>query len=198
MFEKYKQFIGQYISINFIEWNLFQSKLKIVHYKKGDIIHPIGETCDALLFINNGLAHSFVIGEDGKDYTWAIYFNDTHSQMTNLFAVDYDSFIHQNPSRLEIEALEDCEMVLVSYKDVQFIYNKLKRGEQFGRLMSQEAYSYLHNMLIDRQIKSATERFHDFIQQTPYLLDKVPQYHIATFLGITPQHLSKLKKQYKN
>jgi len=198
MFEKYKQFIGQYISINFIEWNLFQSKLKIVHYKKGDIIHSIGETCDALLFINNGLARSFLIGEDGKDYTWSIYFNDVHSQMTNLFAVDYDSFIHQNSSRLEIEALEDCEMVLVSYKDVQFIYNKLKRGEQFGRLMSQEAYSYLHNMLIDRQIKSATERFHDFIQQTPYLLDKVPQYHIATFLGITPQHLSKLKKQYKN
>jgi hypothetical protein len=65
-------------------------------------------------------------------------------------------------------------------------------------LISQEAYTYLHNSIIIRQTKTAKERFENFISETPYLLEKVPQYHIATFLGITPQHLSRLKKEYKN
>jgi hypothetical protein len=51
--------------------------------------------------------------------------------------------------------------------------------------------------MIDRQLKTAKERFDEFMKTTPYLLDKVPQYHIATFLGITPQHLSRLKKTKK-
>ena len=64
--------------------------------------------------------------------------------------------------------------------------------------MAQEAYSYLHILTIQRQTLTASERFEYFIKQTPHLLDKVPQYHIATLLGITPQHLSRLKKKYKN
>jgi uncharacterized protein YerC len=64
--------------------------------------------------------------------------------------------------------------------------------------MSEEAYTYLHDLVVERETKSATERFENFVEKTPFLLEKVPQYHIATFLGITPQHLSRLKKEYKN
>lgn len=187
----------QYISFNFIEWNIIKSKLKIARYKKGDIIHNIGDMSSKLMFINSGLARSYIISEDGKDHTWSIHFNDENSHMTNLFLVDYDSFINQTPSRLAIDAIEDCEVVVTDYKDIQFLYNNAKKGDRFGRLMAEEAYSYLHNLLVDRQTKSAKERFENFILKTPYLLDKVPQYHIATFLGITPQHLSRLKKESK-
>jgi len=197
MYIKYKIFIEKYISQNFIEWSLFKSKLKIKRYKKGQTIHHIGDVCTKLAFINSGLARAYMIGEDGKDYTWSIFFNDKNSQMTNLFVIDYDSFVNQTESNLSIDAIEDCELFVIDYRDVQFLYDKLKRGEKFGRLMSQEAYSYLHNMLIDRQLKTAKERFDDFMQRTPYLLDKVPQYHIATFLGITPQHLSRLKNSHR-
>jgi len=197
MYTKYKIFIEKYISFNIMEWTLFKSKLKIKRYKKGQTIHHIGDICTKLAFINSGLARAYMIGEDGKDYTWSIFFNDKNSHMTNLFVVDYDSFINQTESNLSIDAIEDCELFVIDYRDVQFLYDKLKKGEKFGRLMSQEAYSYLHNMMIDRQLKTAKERFDDFMQKTPYLLDKVPQYHIATFLGITPQHLSRLKNSYR-
>ncbi|MEA1954284.1 MAG: hypothetical protein U9O24_07815 [Campylobacterota bacterium] len=195
MFTKYKEFMQQHISLNFIEWNIVKSKLKIEYYKKGDIIHNIGDLCTKLIFINNSLARGFIIDENGKDNTWSIYFNDKDSHMTNLFAVDYESFINQTASKLEIVALEDCEVVATSFKDIEFIYNNTKKGDRFGRLMSQEAYSFLHNLIIQRQTLTAKERFENFIDETPYLLDKVPQYHIATFLGITPQHLSRLKKE---
>ncbi|MEJ2373116.1 MAG: hypothetical protein P8Y22_05595, partial [Sulfurimonas sp.] len=109
-----------------------------------------------------------------------------------------ESFLHQKPTEMYIEALEDTELITVSYKDVQFLYNNFKKWERFGRLMTEAAYSYLHKQTIQRQTKSANERFELFMQDTPFLLDKVPQYHIASFLGITPQHLSRLKKEYKN
>jgi len=197
MYKNYRAFIEKYVSLNFLEWNLFKSKVKIKRYKKGQTIHHIGDICTKLAFINSGLARAYIIGEDGKDYTWSIFFNDENSHMTNLFVVDYDSFTNQTESNLSIEAIEDCELFIIDYIDIQFMYDKLKKGERFGRLMAQEAYSYLHKMAIDRQLKTAKERFDEFMQKTPYLLDKVPQYHIATFLGITPQHLSRLKNSYR-
>ena len=196
MFSKYKAFIEGYIHTNFIEWSLVQSKLSVEHFKKGETILFIGDVCSKLLFMNAGLARAYIIAEDGKDYTWSIFFNDKNSQMTNLFVVDYDSFLNQSETRLNIEAIEDCELISMEYKDVQFLYDKLKKGERFGRLMSQEAYSYLHKQSIDWQIQSAEERFEEFMEKTPYLLEKVPQYHIASFLGVTPQYLSGLKKRY--
>lgn len=196
-FQNYKTFIEKYISQNFIEWTLFKSKITVKRYKKGQTIHHIGDVCTKLAFINSGLARAYMVGEDGKDYTWSIFFNDKNSHMTNLFVVDYDSFINQTPSYISIDVIEDCELFVVDYKDLQFVYKKLKKGERLGRLMSQEAYSYLHKRSIDRELKSAKERFDEFMQTTPYLLEKVPQYHIATFLGITPQHLSRLKRDFK-
>ena len=197
MFDKYKKFIERYISHNFVEWTIFKSKLKIEQFKKGETILYMGDVSETLRFIDNGLARAYMISEEGKDYTWSIFFNDENAQMTNLFVVDYDSFLNQTPSTLYIEALEDTTLIAIDYKDVQFLYDKLKKGERFGRLMSQEAYSYLHQQSIDRQIKTADERFEDFMKKTPYLLEKVPQYHIATFLGMTPQYLSMLKKERK-
>ena len=196
MFTKYKNFIRQYVSANPLEWAILKSKLFIKKFKKHETILYQGDVCKNLYFINSGLARAYVIDENGKDYTWGIFFNDKNAHMTNLFVTDYDSFLHQKPSSLHIEALENCELVGLSFEDTQFLYNKFKKGERFGRLMAEEAYSCIHNRTIQQQTKSAKERFEIFMQQTPHLLDKVPQYHIATFLGITPQHLSRLKKEY--
>lgn len=198
MYTQYKNFINKYISLNILEWTLFKSKLKITHFKKGEIIHYAGNICTKLMFLNSGLARAYLLDENGKDFTWSIFFNDNNAEMTNLFIVDYESFINQTPSKISFEILEDCEVVVANYEDIQFLYNKLKKGERFGRLMCQEAYSYLHNYFITRQTKNAKERFEDFTHKTPYLLDKVPQYHIASLLGITPQHLSRLKKESDN
>ena len=197
MFNKYKIFIEKYISPNIVEWTLFKSKLRLKKFKKDETILYMGDICDELHFIESGLARAYMISEEGKDYTWSIFFNDENAQMTNLFVVDYDSFLNQTPSTLHIEALEDTTVISVDYKDIQFVYDKLKKGERFGRLMSEEAYSYLHKKAIESQIKTAEERFEDFMEKTPYLLKKVPQYHIATFLGMTPQYLSMLKKERK-
>lgn len=195
MYSKYKAFMKSYMSVNLIEWSIFQSRLKVKEFRKGDIILAQGDVCKELYFINDGLARGYVIDESGKDFTWSIFFNDKNALMTNLFVTDYKSFLHGEPSSIHIEALEDTQVFSLSHTDVEFLYDSLKKGERFGRLMAEEAYTYLHTIVIDRQTKSAKERFLEFIERTPFLLEKVPQYHIATFLGITPQHLSRLKSE---
>ena len=196
IYENFKSYIQKYVALNFVEWNLVKLRLKVKHFKKGDIIHNIGDISRQIYFINSGLARAYTIDENGKDYTWSLFFNDENSHTVNLFVVDYDSFINQTPSRLEIEVLEDCEVLEVGYDDFFFINNNSKKMKHFTQVMVDFAYSYLHNIVLDRQTKTAKQRFEEFMQQTPHLLEKVPQYHIATFLSITPQHLSRLKKSY--
>jgi len=196
LYDKFKTFISRYISINIIEWAFVERKLNVAYFKKGQTILNVGDICDKLYFINSGLARAYAIGEDGKDFTWSIFFNDKNADMSNLFVVDYESFINGSESKLAIEALEDCELIYFNKDDLEMLYNRFKTSEHFGRLMSQEAYSILHNRMIDMQLKSAKERFEDFMRDTPYLLDKVPQYYIASYLGMTPQHLSRLKKEF--
>ena len=195
MFAKYKAFIEKYIDLGSAELNYLKSKLIVKTFKKGEVILYMGDVCNKLYFITTGLARGYLITNDGKDYTWSIFFNDKNSHMSNLFVVDYESFINGSESKLTIEALEDCQLLGLSKEAINELNSRFKSSERFSRLMSQEAYSYLHNRFIDMQLKSAKERFEDFMKKTPFLLEKVPQYHIASFLGITPQHLSRLKKE---
>ena len=181
-----------------MQWEFLKSLLTLKRFKKGDTILHQGDVCKELYFINSGLARGYIIDESGKDFTWSIFFNDSNALMTNLFVTEYNSFLHHSPSAFHIEALDNCELVAISYKNLQLAYEKLPSADRFGRLMAESAYTYMHNKVVERQITTAKERFENFIQQTPHLLDKVPQYYIATFLGMTPQHLSRLKKSYKN
>lgn len=195
MFEEYNKFISQYVLLNSLEWKLFKSKIRAFNYNKGDIIHHAGEVCSSLMFINYGIVRAYILSDNGSDQTWGVFFNDENAKMENVYAVDYDSFINQRKSKLSFEVIEDCELLSISYKDLQSLYKHSKKSEKFGRIMTELAYSYIHNLCIDRKTKTALERYNKFMEQSPYILQKIPQQHIATFLGITPQSLCRIKKQ---
>ncbi len=177
-------------------WREIASRLIVRRFEKGEVVHRCDDVCGMLYFIDSGLARAYTIDENGKDYTWSIFFNDENAHPVNLFVVDYDSFVHQLPSRLEIEVLEDSRMLGLTYADFHLLNAHSSAMKDFTQRMTDAAYSYLHNLVIDRQTKSAAQRFAEFIEHTPHLLEKVPQYHIATYLSITPQHLSRLKRAY--
>jgi len=194
MYTEYKKFVDKYIDITVEEWEHYKSKMNVEYYKKGKIIHHAGSICNKISFINEGLARTYMLGEDGKDYTWNIIFNDENSEVNNLFVVDYYSFITQKKSMVNIEVIEDCELLVLEYNDVQDLHKTLHKEERLSRLITEIAYATLYEKIIARQMKTSKERFDTFMKTTPYLLDKVPQYHIASYLGITPQYLSQLKK----
>jgi len=197
MYKNYRAFIEKYVHLNDVEWAIFKSKIKVERFKKGETILYVGDVCDKLRYLNAGLARGYMLTEDGKDYTWHLYFNDKNSSMINLYTVDYESFLNQTPAKVAIEALEDCTFLTHTHEDIEFLYNHYKKGERIGRLMAEEAYSYMHNKFVEQITQDAKSRFDEFMKKTPFLLDKVPQYHIASFLHITPQYLTKMKREYE-
>ena len=197
MYTKYKNFINKYINITEKEWEHYKSKMKVEYYKKGQILQHAGNVCHKIAFINSGLARSYLIDENGKDYTWNIMFNDPNAKVNNLFVVDYYSFIKQSESMVSIEVIEDCELLVLEHNNLENLHQTLHIEERLSRIITEIAYTTLYEKILDRQMKSSQKRFEEFMQTTPYLLDKVPQYHIATYLGMTPQYLSQLKKEYK-
>jgi CRP-like cAMP-binding protein len=188
-------FMQRYIELNIIEKSIIKSKMKEKTFKKGELIHRVGDICKNLLFIEEGYARAYVIDENGKDYTWSLIFNSEKSKVENLFLFDYYSFIKQEPSSIEIEALSDVRAVSFTKDDCELLFELNHKLEKFARLMSEEGYSFIHKLIIDRQTKSAKRRFEEFMQTSSHLLDIVPQYHIASYLDITPQHLSRLKRK---
>ncbi|MCK5293809.1 MAG: Crp/Fnr family transcriptional regulator [Arcobacteraceae bacterium] len=197
VYSKYREFLVKFAKLGKIDWILLSTRIKVKKYKKNEIIHYMGDIADKLYFVNSGLLRAYVLDENGKDFTWHIFFNDKDSGVTNYYAVDYDSFLKQIPSRMSIEVLEDCELFCLDHSDVKFLLDNTKVGNKIGRLLAEEAYSVIHNHLISYVILSAEERFYKFMDSTPYWFDKIPQYHIASHLGITPQSLSRLKSKIK-
>ena len=194
-YTQYRQFLEKYISLNTVEWMTLRSKLQIKRFRQGEIILHSGDTCRRMVYLNHGLARAYYIDEKGRDHTWSIFFNDTQAKLYNLLMIDGKSFSEQSPAILSIEILEDSEAVIMEYDAVQFLYRHYRKSADFGRMIAEEAYATLHHHIIMRQSLSSRERFVLFMEQTPHLLEKVPQYHIATWLGMTPQHLSRLRSQ---
>ncbi len=195
MLNSFKDYMLEYVDMSEEEWDIKADLFKSISFKKGEVISRVGDVHDKIYFINSGLARAYTLDGEGKDYTWSIYFNDENAHMINLFMTDYDSFINKSPSRLEIEALEDSQFIYLTYDDIEYLHQKTPKMLLFSKMMSDLAYCYLHHRVIDAQSKSAKERFEEFMKTTPHLLDKVPQYHVASFLGMTPIHLSRLKKE---
>lgn len=194
---KFFEFMNQNITLSGDEVELLKKTLFKKHFKKGESIHHCEHTHDSTYFIESGTARGYYIDENGKDTTWYIYFNDENSHLTNLFVIDYDSYLNQTPSKLHFEALSDCTVWIMKKEDIDYLCLQHLKWSEFMRRSSDMAYSLVHEKYFTQLVQNAEERFAEFLIKTPYLLNKVPQYHIASYLGITPQHLSRLKKMNK-
>lgn len=194
---KFLEFLNQNIALSSDEAQLLNNNLSQKYFQKGDTIHHCEHIHESIYFIESGTARGYYIDENGKDTTWYIYFNDENSHLTNLIVFDYDSYLYQIPSKLHFEALSDCTVWIMKKEDIEYLCSQHLKWSEFMRRSSDLAYSLLHKKYFAQLLQNAEERFAEFLRKTPYLLHKVPQYHIASYLGITPQHLSRLKKMNK-
>jgi molybdopterin-guanine dinucleotide biosynthesis protein A len=142
--------------------------------------------------INNSQNHEITIAKTNGD--------NTHN-LCGVFARNLqkkiNQYIQKDIHKIGLLLKESNTKIIDCDNEDEFLYNYFKKGERFGRLLNQKAYGDLQDMFFHSQTKTAQQRFDEFINKTPYLLDKVPQYHIASYLGISPQHLSRLKKEYQ-
>jgi CRP-like cAMP-binding protein len=167
---------------------LLISILKEKSFKKGEIVIHAGEVCFEAYFITKGLMRSFYQIPNGNQKTYVI--TGEH----NLFT-EHCSFITQQPSLDSIEALEDTDVLYFSYLDLMGIYKKSHELESVGRKISDFNFAEAKNRLRTLMNDDAPSRYLKFLHSYQDLLDRIPQNIVASYLGITPQSLSRLKRE---
>jgi len=193
---KFKEFISSIIDINEDEWLEVITILKKINYKKGDIINKEGDIFKNIFFVNSGIVRSYLIDSNGRDFTWHIHYSGDKAKMKNLFVVDYASFTKQEPSKLFFEVIENTELITFSFNSLERLYNSSEKWQKLGKIMADTAYYFTHHRTISLLTETAEVRYERMLKEDSILLQKVPQYYIASYLGITPQSLSRIRKEF--
>lgn len=158
--------------------------------EKGDYFLKEGDICTKVGFIVTGLLH-YYMNSDGEYKTYFF-------AQENDFICNYESFIPQVSSTKNIQAIEDCRILQISYARLQELYKTLDQGERFGRVVIEQVFIQTLQDLSSFYTDSAEARYKKFIKEHPDLQQRMPQYYIASYVGIEPQSLSRIRKRIYN
>jgi len=175
------------VNISENDWLIFSSKLIKRVFAKRDVILYFNEKENYLSFVEKGIVRKF-LPKDFGDITIDFVFEGN-------FVTAYESFLTRQPSNYQIEAMTETILWSISYDSLQEIYSKTEIGNEIGRLAAEDQYLKKSKRELAFLYKSAEERYLDLFKERPYLLKFLPLKYIATYIGVTPQALSRIRKR---
>jgi CRP-like cAMP-binding protein len=175
------------ISISDVEMETFLGQCASKTYKKQAFLSQPGLTPNEVFFIQKGIVRVTVSDQEGTEHT-------IHFALENQFIADYSSFILRQPALYTLQALETTEAVVMPRSAVEWGYAHLAEGEKLGRLIAEFYFLYQDNRIKNLYARSPKERYDSIAEVFPGIHNRAPQHMIASYLGITPVHLSRLKK----
>lgn len=186
-FSSIRNYISRFLSFSEEEWTMMQSVLSRRFIKKGEYLLREGEICNHVTFINKGFVRIYNIIQD-EDLTITFAFEGN-------FTTDFASLIPRKPSTDYIVAMEDLEILQLEYTDMQALYERAMVWQKFGRLITE----YVLLFVVERNkallFKSPEERYLKLMKERPKVMANVPLKYIASYLGITPEALSRIRKR---
>lgn len=187
MFENLRQNVEQYLHFTDEEFKLLTDQLVVKTLKKHQKLVSEGEVCRYVGFIPNGLFRCFSLRNDGEERI-------EHFGVSGEWISEYPSFPNQIPARQTIEALNDSDILLLSYDKLQILLQSPKI-ERFVRLLSEDMASKNRIFINDIRHANPEERYKLLLNLRPDLIEQVPQHYIANFLGMTPVSLSRIRRR---
>lgn len=158
---------------------------KVVHLSKGDWWVREGLRADRVGFIEKGYLRKYYI-KDGKELTDYFYFD--HS-----FVGDIPAILTNKPSIVNVVTMEASELLVFSYAAIEALCSKYHGIEHLMRIIIQQTFITFYHRSASFILSTPQERYEHLLMEQPAVLERAAQYHIASFLGITPQHLSRLR-----
>ncbi len=168
------------------DWAIIEPLFNEKHLDKNKHLIRIDEIEKYLYFIERGILRSYVDRHD-SEITLEFSFENT------LFS-SYESFVQQSKSRINVQAITPAVVWRISYSDLQKIYRHTEIGNYLGRVAAEVLYVEKSTRELDLLTKTATERYLDLMERQPKLIQNIPLKHIASYIGITPQALSRIRK----
>lgn len=167
--------------------NDFQKIMTRKSYAKKDILHQEGTICNHLFLVEKGVARSLYYKED-KDIT--AYF-----ALENEVIMAIDSFIQRKHSRYTIEVLEDATIISITHQDLYKLLEEKPHYEKYVRIFLEQIYVELAERIEDLLFHNAKQRYDKFMEKSPTLLQRIDLQYIASYMGITQETLSRIRRQ---
>jgi CRP-like cAMP-binding protein len=180
--------VSRHISLNAEEIAFFTSLLRSKSLKTGESLLREGNICRHESFVVKGCLKTYYLDENGSEHI--IDFS-----IEEWWADDLYSLLTQTPSKSNIKAIEDSDLVQISKPDLELLYQKIPKFERFFRILFQNAFITQREQINQALSASAEERYLLFMRQKPYAEKRFSQKDIASYLGVTPQFLSALRKR---
>jgi CRP/FNR family transcriptional regulator, anaerobic regulatory protein len=180
------EYINSFVPLPEIVADELLKKSRKEHFPKHYLLSKAGEVCENIYFIENGLVRWFYYNEEGKDIT------DSFGG-ENSFITAFDSFFQRKPSRYCIELLEDSTIYSMTYDDLEDSFDKFRELEKVSRLILIQILEQSLDKNSALQFHNAQERYEFITQKHPDLLQRVSLGHIASYLGITQETLSRIR-----
>ena len=185
IYNKFLDYIDKITPLTSDERDIFLRKIMIKEYKKGEIIIQEGVKSNYIYFIHKGIVRNF-IHQNNK----TINFRSEGMTVTGYSTYNYDQGFK---SKTNVECLEDCTFILIPVDTMHYVSENFKYGDRLARFLAEKHVLELVDLIIDKDCKSIIERFHELNIIYPNIHQRVSQHFIASFLGTTPVHLSRLK-----
>ncbi|HEX8331341.1 MAG TPA: Crp/Fnr family transcriptional regulator [Segetibacter sp.] len=180
--------IKKFIKIDDREWQLLEPHLYEKKLKKHEYFAEQGKVAKDIGFVLNGnMRHYYT--HDGEEKTTYFYFE-------NHFVAAYISCITNTPSQLTIQALTECELLVFPYAIMKKLYEQSHTWERFGRLLAEYLATGLEERMAGLLLLSPEERYKQLLEgNKDKILERIPQHYIASYLGITPVSLSRIRNR---
>jgi len=182
-----KNILERNIHLTSEEIKILQSKFTHKHFRKHQYILQQGELSRFENFIVNGLTRTYEVDEKGQEHI--LQFG-----MEDWWIGDMYSFLSGKPSAFNIDCLEDTEVLRITKPNLELLYSEVPKTNQYFRLLLEKALIATNQRIIASLRKTAAERYLEFLEKYPRIDQRVSNHQIASFLGITPQSLSRVRR----
>jgi CRP-like cAMP-binding protein len=179
--------VEKHISLNEAEQAFFLSQLTSKDLLKKEFLLKEGELCTTINYVKQGVLRAFYKDKDEKEST--IMF-----AMDDWWITDMSCFVNQSATSIFIQAVENSSVLQLSRQHLEELYVKVPKFERFFRILMQNSYIREQTRVLQNLSLPAEERYHNFLKKYPVLARTITQKQIASYLGITPEFLSVIRK----
>ncbi|WP_188464858.1 Crp/Fnr family transcriptional regulator [Bizionia arctica] len=187
--QQIKAHLEQIATISDTDWDFFMSKLQRRTFKKKAVFLKLNDVENYISFIETGVVRLYIPKENpDKEITFGFSFK-------NQFISAYDSFLTQSPSAYELQALTETSVLCITYADLQAVYNQTKIGNLIGRITAERLFLIKSKREQHLLNLTAEERYIKLFKERPELLKVIPLKYISSYIGVTAQALSRIRKR---
>lgn len=181
-------YVSRFITLTEEEEKFFVSLLRVVKVKKKQCIVQPEFVCKYRSYVVKGAMRAYLTGEKGQEHTVALAIED-------WWISDYYSYLYQTPATLFVEAMEDSILIQIEFSSEKLLLETYPKFERYLRIITERAFAFSQQRILSNLSKPAEERYEEFMGKYPAISNRVPQYALASYLGVSTEFLSKIKNK---